>query len=344
MQPTRRQLIGALGALAVDRARGAAYPAGVSARDIGRLTTATTFVRGLDDAALKKLVPAQSGLHFVGCLNCHSGRQEEQLDWNPEHPDEIFCRYCNHRYPSIKYPMEQSLTVRNPRGEEHHYPYWTDASGYRYFFEARRDDLVRAYLASAARNLAMLYAAGGDATHAARAALLLTRFAEVFPGWCYHNDYPFRQKTIFPDTVPPAKFLPNFRTARWTWWAYMDIPRELAQAYDWISAAGVLDPAAKRNIEYELFRNAAEQVLANPEDFSNMSPTAWQSLVTLGRVIGEARYIHQCREAAVIAPHSHDHEKAERCQVELASLEQKSVDVRGVLAEHQRGLHPRLGR
>jgi hypothetical protein len=262
MRPTRRQLIGTLGALAAGPIHGAVYPAGVSAGDVGRLTRATAFVRGLDDAALKKLVPAQSGLNFVGCANCLSGRQEEQLAWTPERPDEVYCRYCNHRYPSRKYPMEQAVTVRNPRGEEQRYPYWANASGYRYFFEARRDDLVRAYLAGAARSLAMLHAAGGDRQHAARAALLLDRFAEVFPGWCYHNDLPFRQKTIYDGNVPPATFLPNFRTARWTWWAYMDIPRELVQAYDWISQVGVLDPAARHRIEREAANAPAGKALA----------------------------------------------------------------------------------
>ena len=296
MRPTRRQLIGTLGALAAGPIHGAVYPAGVSAGDVGRLTRATAFVCGLDDAALKKLVPAQSGLNFVGCANCLSGRQEEQLAWTPERPDEVYCRYCNHRYPSRKYPMEQAVTVRNPRGEEQRYPYWANASGYRYFFEARRDDLVRAYLAGAARSLAMLHAAGGDRQHAARAALLLDRFAEVFPGWCYHNDLPFRQKTIYDGNVPPATFLPNFRTARWTWWAYMDIPRELVQAYDWISSSEVLDPAARHRIEHDFFRSAADQVLANPEEFSNMSPTAWYSLVMLGRVIGEPSYVNEPKQ------------------------------------------------
>jgi hypothetical protein len=54
--------------------------------------------------------------------------------------------------------------------------------------------------------------------------------------------------------------------------------------------------------------------------------------------------IHRLREAAEIAIHSYDHEKAETLQRELVSLEQRSVDVRRALTEHQRGLHPRPGR
>jgi hypothetical protein len=68
------------------------------------------------------------------------------------------------------------------------FPYWEDAKGYRYFFRARRDSLVRDYLASRARDLAQLYVATKDRAHARRAALLMHRFAEVFPGWCYHYE------------------------------------------------------------------------------------------------------------------------------------------------------------
>jgi hypothetical protein len=286
----------ALATLPTVRAGAAVFPAAVTAKDVARLTAATAFVRGLDHDALMRLVPVQSGLNFVGCANCRSGRQEEQLAWSEERPEELYCRFCRHRYPSAKYPTDQALAVRNPRGETQNYPYWADAAGYRYLFQARRDDLVRSHLAGAARNLALLYAAGGERAHAERAGAIIHCFAEVFPGWCYHYDYPFRQKVIYEGDLPPAKFLPEYRTARWTWWAYMDIPRDLVEAYDWIASAGVLDDAQRRRIEQDLFRNAATQVLANPENYHNMSPRCWHSLVVLGKVIGEPRYVAEARE------------------------------------------------
>src|SRR5262249_52892709 len=124
---------------------------------VAQLLESTRYVRSLDSAALIKLVPERSGLYFVGCPNCNNGRQEEKLSWTPEHPDEAFCRFCNHRFPSEKFPMNQSLEVNNPRGEKQIYRYWQDASGYRYFFEARRDDLVKDYIAARTRELAELY-------------------------------------------------------------------------------------------------------------------------------------------------------------------------------------------
>ena len=272
---------------------GAVYPPGVTAQDVPRLLQSTAFVRSLDESALRKLVPAQSGVYFVGCPNCNGGRQENQLAWNAGHPDEVYCQYCRHRYPSASYPMDQFLTVRNPRGELQRYPYWADAKGYRYYFQARRDDLVRNYLASAAHDLAQLYAVTGEMAYARRAAVLLDQFARVFPGWCYHYDYPFRQKIVYDGDVPPEQFRPNYRTARWSWWAYKDVPTPLVETYDWIRASAALEPAAAARIERDLLRNAGDQVYSNPDDYGNMSPTAWTALITLGRVIGEPRYVHE---------------------------------------------------
>src|SRR5690242_11515473 len=91
--------------------------------NIDRLREAIAWVRNLDETALLKLVPEQSGLFFVGCPNCTMGAQENQLAWTPDRPDEVYCRFCGERYPSPKYPMNKALTVRNPLGQIQRYPY-----------------------------------------------------------------------------------------------------------------------------------------------------------------------------------------------------------------------------
>ncbi|MBI4908220.1 MAG: heparinase II/III family protein [Acidobacteria bacterium] len=267
----------------------------IYAPDARRLNTAqliasTAHVRALSMDQLRALVPRQSGLYFVGCPNCQAGRQEHQLIWNPADPDAVQCQYCKHRYPSAKYPENDRLRVQSPRGETHDYPYWEDASGYRYFFGARRDDLVKDYLSTQARNLALLYAGTGDKQHAQRAAAILQRFAEVFPNWCFHYDYPFRQKQIFPGMFAPEKYVPELRGARWSWWAYNDMPAALLETYDLISPAAVLTPAERSAIETNLFRLAADELMSFREPNSNMSPTMWAHLVRAGRILREPRY------------------------------------------------------
>jgi hypothetical protein len=49
--------------------------------------------------------------------------------------------------------------------------------------------------------------------------------------------------------------------------------------------------------------------------------------------------IRQLREAVEIALHSCEHERAATLQSEMPSLEQKYVDARDALIEHQRSLH-----
>jgi len=270
-----------------------AATATLPAATVPQLLESTKYVRSLDAPALRKMVPQRSGLYFVGCPNCNNGRQEEKLAWTPEHPDEAYCRFCRHRFPSAKFPMGKSFEITNPRGEKQVYRYWEDASGYRYFFEARRDDLVKDYLAGRTRELAELYSQTQEKAYADRAAFLLSRFAEVFPGWAFHYDYPFRQKEIYDKSTPASQFRPDFRTARWNWWAYKDIPNDLVQAYSLVRASGALDAAALTRVERDLLRNAGDQVLSNPESYSNMSPGMWTALIRLGRVVNEPRYIDE---------------------------------------------------
>jgi hypothetical protein len=271
-----------------------------ASRDATALLQSTKMVRELAEAELIKMVPAQSGLHYVDCPNCSRGRQENQLTWSPDRPDELTCQFCDHKYPSDQYPMSQNVTVKSPLGELVHFPYWADASGYRHFFQAKRDDKVREFLAQQARDLAALYVETNDKSYARRAALIVDRFAQVFPNWCYHYDYPFRQKEIYDGAILPSQYRSGFRTARWTWWAYSDIPTPLIQAYEGIRDSGALEDLSKERgmdvaarIEKDLIRNACDQVLANPDLLTNMSPTAWRSLIAAGKAIREPNYVHE---------------------------------------------------
>lgn len=276
--------------------------------DIPRLRAAVAPLLAMSEAQMLALVPEQSGLYFVSCANCTAGQQEGQLSvWEVSQPDIVKCAYCGHAYPSPQYPTTGVLEVKTPRGTIARYPYyegrpawWRGAQPYRYYFQARIDYHKIRYMERAAAHLARLYALTKEPQMGRRAALILARFAEVFPGYCYHYDYPFQQKVIYEGEVAPQDFRRGFRTARWTWWAYSDLSDLLVEAYDILAGSEALQAVAQetgREVETEIQNMLimmAEQVLANNDELSNMSPGMWASLIRAGRVLQRPEWIHEC--------------------------------------------------
>ena len=72
--------------------------------------------------------------------------------------------------------MTKNDTVHSPLGQIVTFPYWADENGYRHFFQAKRDDEVRAYLAQQARDLGNLYVSTNDKKYADIAAQLAAWF------------------------------------------------------------------------------------------------------------------------------------------------------------------------
>lgn len=272
-----------------------------AASQLAALKTKLAPLLALPEADLLKLVPAQSGLYFVGCPNCQGGMQEAQLSkWDYRQPDRVACAYCGHVYPSDKYPSTGSTKVTAPDGAAQAYPYhesrpawWHGQEPYRSYFQARVDYHKLHFMEDLALDFARAYALSDDEAYGRCALRILTRFAEVYPGYCYHFDYPFQQKVIYSGEVAPKDFRPGFRTARWSWWAYMDISMPLLEAYDLLAGspvwqqAGAGGPAVER-----MLTMMTEQVVANRDDLSNMSPGMWADVIAAGRVLGRPEWVH----------------------------------------------------
>ncbi|MBM3500378.1 MAG: heparinase, partial [Armatimonadetes bacterium] len=285
-----------------------ALPIRVDKRQAASYADAVAGVMAMDEADLLAIIPEQSGLYFTDCPNCDAGLQEGQFaprrgashtPWEFARPLVMRCTFCGHQYPSEQYPMTGTLSVRGPNGKAQAYPYWEDVKGYRHFFGARIDDHRIRFMEETAQRLGRAHAATGEAPYARRCALVLQRFAAVYPGYCYHFDYPFQEKVISDGEVDPKDFRPGFRTARWTWWAYMDLPERLLEAYDLIHESGELEKLSTEkghDVKAEIegfFTTAAGQVLANQDDLTNMSPGMWASVIAAGRVLDRPEWVHQ---------------------------------------------------
>ncbi len=309
-QPITTLLLAVAGALLLPAGAGAVehpvMPVAEKAENLERLRARVAPLLAMSEEEMIALVPEQSGIYFCDCPNCEAGKQEGQFSfggntpyvpWSIDDPYVMRCSYCGQTYPSEEYPMDV-LEVRNPLGEVQRYPYWADENGYGHFFGARIDYHRIRYMEDAANRLARMYAISGESEFAGRALLIIHRFAQVFPGYCYHFDYPFREKVIYEGDVAPADFRPGFRTARWSWWAYMDVPEKLIEAWDQIAPSGEvgrLSAETGTDVTAEIegfFHAACEQVAANRDNLSNMSPGTWADLIHAGRVLGEPEYVH----------------------------------------------------
>ncbi len=294
----------------LEAAPDAAISPGVDQGNIEPLRNKLKPVLALSEPELLRLIPDRSGFRFVGCPNCENGAEENQITWRIERPDETFCRFCGMRYPGEAYPETGVLRVTNPLGEIQEYPYWEaphppptplphslsafdPKGGYRHYFRAKGWQVAQDYFMNAAWDLAQLYFLTRDASYAHRAALILKRFADVYPGYCVNYDMPFQQKVVFPGDQGFPYPVPDYRAAKLSFWTYSDIPTPLIRAYDLIRDSGALEVGAKRRIEADLFRASIAFVRAYPQQLSNADPYILRGLIAAGRVLNDPAYIHE---------------------------------------------------
>jgi hypothetical protein len=259
--------------------------------------------------ALARLVPDQAGLRFCRCPGCDAPEGEDPLAWSILRPDVVTCRRCGASFPNDKVPapVDKKVpeeTIEVAPGVVHHYPYHTvEPEKQRYpeerlFLGARRDYEAREYLAKAALYCAARYRKpppeGGDPALARVAAVLLVRFAQVYPGYALHLDQPGRAKYFEPAGQPPP-YRRGYGTAKWDWSGSLDVPLNLAIAYALIRddpamagagrLLGVADP--RRAIERDLFHASASFVRDQPDEVDERSLQADRGMLAVGRLLGD---------------------------------------------------------
>ena len=261
-----------------------------------RRKKSVAYVLSLSEEKALAIVPEQSGFYFVDCPNCNNGAQDRApWVWTPENPRQIKCGGCGAVYPdNPKYPDKEFVSVKAPKGA-HKYHYYKGKREKRYFFRGAADYWARDYMAKVCRDLAELYWTTKDERYARRAALILERFAKVYPTWAYKFDYPFRPVLFSPHNKNRIQGVGAYRVSRWSWWAYMGVSNELLQAYDCLRFWPGLDKLAKgrarKRIEKDLLGGMVEFAMGFEEQYSNMSPTLWRSVLYAGRVLNEPEWI-----------------------------------------------------
>lgn len=271
----------------------------------------------IDSRALADLVPVQAGVRHCRCPGCDAVEADDPLAWSVLKPTILTCRHCGLTVPNDQIPARNEKKVPEETIEVlprvlHRYPYHVvepekqRLPDERLYLSAKRDYEAREFLAKAA-----LYAAvrsrereaDPDAPTLARvAAVILLRFAQVYPAYATHYDQPGEPKFFQPANLPPP-YRRGYRTGKWDWTANLDVPMNLVIAYALIRGSPALveagrvlgDPNPSRTIERDLFRASAEFVRLQPEEFGEMSLHAYRGLLAVGRLLGDDTLVHEAR-------------------------------------------------
>lgn len=269
----------------------------------------------LPPAAAADLVPTQAGVRFCRCPACDAPESDDPLTWSVAHPSVLTCRRCGVVVPDDKYPARDEKkgvpeeTVEVLPGVVHKYPYHEVEParqrfpGERLYLAARRDDAAREALAKAVLYAAVRYheqpRGRKDPAVAHTAAVLLLRFAQVYPAYATHHDQPGSPK-YFESADPPPPYRRAYGTGKWCWTGSLDVPLNLVVAYALLrddpalgaagTLLGVADPA--RAIEHDLFRASARFVRRQPEEFGAASLQADRGILAVGRLLNDPALVH----------------------------------------------------
>ena len=267
-------------------------------------------LRKLDRKALVELVPTQAGLRYCRCPGCGAGELAEPLGWSLRKPEVVTCKQCRASYPSEAVPAkdkdkkvpEEAIEV--VPGTIHKYPYHVPEAeaqqvpDERLYLAARRDHEAREFLAKAAFYAAARSHAAPDGARdpddAAIAAVLILRFAQVYPKYALHLDQPGRPKYFEPAHQPPP-YRRGYMTAKWDWTGSLDVPINLVLAYALIrddpavaEAGRILkDPHPARTIEDGFFRATAKFSRDQVEELSEQALQVDRGLLAVGRLLDD---------------------------------------------------------
>ncbi|MGH7996172.1 MAG: hypothetical protein ACREFX_07460, partial [Opitutaceae bacterium] len=249
----------------------------------------------LSDTQLVAAVPETNGLQYVHCPACDSGAQDNQLAWNgPADPHGLHCRFDGTVFPNPKYPETGRLTVRDPTGELHTFRYYVRPDGLKCFLDAKADFLAKMGMARFAQDYGEAYELTGNSAYARRTALILARFAAVFPHYMPWHDYPAKGGDYPIENQPPDAHFDDWNESFWTPWSYQMFPVPLLLAYDAIHDSGALQriaPDLDARIVRNIFDRSIQFDLDMQDNLTTALPYSYRALTQAGLVLGRPALI-----------------------------------------------------
>ena len=257
-------------------------------------------VMSMSEEELIALIPLRPTIRWMDCPNCSEGTGDEALqifDWTIEKPNQITCKYCGHVYPSDKYLMNQCEDITTGNMERFRASYHLDSQGNDYYFEDHIKYRHQWWLVRQAHALAQAYHLTKKPRYARRAALIIDRFAQVFPGYVILYQWPNIRRHYLSFSYNEV----IYHGGRWSYCKVWEIPRNLLLAYDLIYESAELDKLSEElntdirdRIEKDFFMAIAEYLkeFKTPIPLSNVANDTASGFARLGIILGRPEYVH----------------------------------------------------
>jgi hypothetical protein len=284
--------------------------------DLEKAIAETKIAMETPDDTLIKWNPPYADFFYCGCPNCIGGSQyrSDNLEWDPSKPDIFTCKYCKQVYPSKEYPLDHSRIVKTPAGTIRTYNYYLGKDGRHYYMVSAMYNQRRYWLREQALLLGQLYTTTQKPEYAYKSAVIIKRFAEIYPeipihgpGTSLYNPTFYDEVDLIPEppdgiqAVPEPYGMDAYCNYKYLYpysacraglrggFIYDEIPEHLMLAYDQI--AETLDRPTRDLIE-NYFRQVVNYVRTYPRFLLNYDPYLARWEIIAGRVINEPEFVH----------------------------------------------------
>ncbi len=253
----------------------------------------------LSDEQITELIPARKP--FQGRVVM----PEDKAQWTPLQPKHLIVGQVAF-IPEERWPPTEKQTVTGPDGKVWTYECVKDKRGEFFYPGCYRDEIARTWFVDAALHLANIYHATGEKIYAHKAALIVARFAQIYPS------YPISGSGA---SAGPKQFFSkepySVNTGKWHR-SPVDYAcdgcsfQPLVLVYDLIYPSGEIDEVSrqwKRNIRQEIeegfFLDYCKLMMKydkwyadKPTANDNLQPYKCQLMIAIGRTVGSPEIVH----------------------------------------------------
>ncbi len=258
-----------------------------------QMLESVALIMAMSDQEVIELIPRDNGFCTMKCPVC--GAYVSDGSWSPDDPEHVRCRDCGTVYPSPDYPETEIHRGKNMSGETVEWKYYlSPKTGYKCFFSAQVRQGRIWYLLGRLADLGRLYYQTKDEEYARRSAVIMLRFAEVYPHWCVREDHMEAGHYIVSERPwPPGGVWRN---------PFNEIPEGLVFAYDltynspvWEQFSAERGYDAREKVEWLLRKNfvMARQIWEDNHGWiANLAPYLIRRMIATGLVLNDPDMIH----------------------------------------------------